>query len=198
MVVGWGGRERQKEHGHAGERERERAYSCGVGGGVAGRWVRGGERESESAWLLLLYVFFPLGLPYANGAQRGALFYLESSLRSSDLSLTFFCSIFAGFSLPCLLATAILDSFSLFYLPNKPIEVPIREMWATLRKCFSEVTCITFAFIVLAKVNWLAVLVFKGRVLELNTTLALSQKEHEIGQTSEDGEGQVSLVCCNP
>ena len=55
-------------------------------------------------------------------------------------------------------------------------------------------TCITFAFIVLAKVNWLAVLVFKGRVLELNTTLALSQKEHEIGQTSEDGEGQVSLV----
>ena len=59
-------------------------------------------------------------------------------------------------------------------------------------------TCITFAFIVLAKVNWLAVLVFKRRVLELNTTLALSQKEHEIGQTSEDGEGQVSLVCCNP
>ena len=31
---------------------------------------------------------------------------------------TFFCSIFAGFSLSCLLATAILDSFSLFYLPN--------------------------------------------------------------------------------
>ena len=30
----------------------------------------------------------------------------------------FLCSIFAGFSLPCLLATAILDSFSLFYLPN--------------------------------------------------------------------------------
>ena len=59
-------------------------------------------------------------------------------------------------------------------------------------------TCITFAFIVLAKVNWLAVLVFKRRVLELDTTLALSQNEHEIGQTSEDGEGQVSLVCCNP
>ena len=34
---------------------------------------------------------------------------------------TFFCSIFVGFSLPCLLATAILDSFSLFYLPNNNI-----------------------------------------------------------------------------
>jgi len=33
---------------------------------------------------------------------------------------TFLCSIFAGFSLPCLLATAILNSFSLFYLPNIP------------------------------------------------------------------------------
>ena len=32
---------------------------------------------------------------------------------------TFFCSIFTGFSLPCLVATAILDSFPLFYLPNR-------------------------------------------------------------------------------
>ena len=31
-----------------------------------------------------------------------------------DLPLTFLCCIFARFSLPCLLATAILDSFSLF------------------------------------------------------------------------------------
>ena len=31
-----------------------------------------------------------------------------------DLSLTFLCSIFEGFALPCLLATTILDSFSLF------------------------------------------------------------------------------------
>ena len=42
------------------------------------------------------------------------LFYLKSSLRSSDLPLTFLCSIVMDFSLPCLLATAILDSFSLF------------------------------------------------------------------------------------
>ena len=59
-------------------------------------------------------------------------------------------------------------------------------------------TCIPFAFIVLAKVNQLAMLVFKRRVLELDTTLDLSQNEHEIGQTLEDDEGQVSLVCCNP
>ena len=83
-----------------GSRERERA--------------KAGETERESAWLLLLYVFLPLGLPYANWAQPGVLFYLKSSLQSLDLSLTFFCSVFTGFSLPCLLATAILDSFSLF------------------------------------------------------------------------------------
>ena len=101
-----GGREREKVR--EGEREKERMHA--------------GEKEREKAlWLLLLYVFFPLGLPYANWAQLGVLFYLKSSLRSSDLSLTFLCSIFAGFSLPCLVATAILDSFSLFYLPNKYI-----------------------------------------------------------------------------
>ena len=61
-----------------------------------------------------------------------------------------------------------------------------------------EVTCITFAPIVLAKVNRLAVLAFKRRALELDTTLDLSQNEHEIGQILEDGEGQVSLVCCSP
>ena len=35
---------------------------------------------------------------------------------------TFFCSIFMGFSLPCLLATVILDSFSLFYVPNNLLQ----------------------------------------------------------------------------
>ena len=76
------------------------------------------ERERPLA-LLFMFFFIPLGLPYANWAQPGVLFYLKSSLWSSDLILTFLCSIFAGFSLPRLLATAILDSFSLFYLPNK-------------------------------------------------------------------------------
>ena len=41
---------------------------------------------------------------------KSCAFYLRSSLRSSDLPLTFLCSICVGFSLPCLLATAILDS----------------------------------------------------------------------------------------
>ena len=101
---GWGGwcreSEREKEHMHARERERETHSG----------------RERKSVWLLLLYIFFSLGLPYANSAQPGVLFYLKSSLWSSDLSLTFFCSIFVLLSLPYLLATAILDCFSLFYL----------------------------------------------------------------------------------
>ena len=64
------------------------------------------------------YMFFPpLGLPYVNWASQDCcLFYLRSSLWSSDL----LCSLFAGFTLPCLLATAILDSYFLFYLPNTP------------------------------------------------------------------------------
>ena len=41
-------------------------------------------------------------------SQECCLFYLKSSLWSSDLPLTFLV----------FLATAILDSFSLFYLPN--------------------------------------------------------------------------------
>ena len=79
-----------------------------------------GERERDrervwALWPLFWYVFPPPLVPsYANWAQPGALFYLKSSLRSSDLPLTFLCSIFMGFSLPRLLATAILDSFSLF------------------------------------------------------------------------------------
>jgi len=117
------------------KRVEEHANMRGAAG--AGVWSRGGggererksvcmrERESERALCSSFYVFFPLGLPYANWAHPGVLFYLKSSLRSSlwslDLYLTFLCSIFVGFSLPCLLATTILDSFSLFYLPNNRI-----------------------------------------------------------------------------
>ena len=83
--------------------------------------ARGKERE-RALWLLFLYVFpSPWASPMQIGlSQECCLFYLKSSLWSSDLPLTFPCSIFVGFSLPCLLATAILDSFSLFYLPNIP------------------------------------------------------------------------------
>ena len=67
-------------------------------------------KEQEPFAPLFICFSLPLGLPYANWAnQECCLFYLKSSLRSSDLPLTFLCSIFTGFSLPCLLATAILD-----------------------------------------------------------------------------------------
>ena len=76
--------------------------------------ARGAERERKPFGSSFYVFFFPLGLPYVNWAWPGVLFYLKSSLWSSDLPLTFLCSIFTGFSLPYLLAIAILDSFSLF------------------------------------------------------------------------------------
>ena len=77
--------------------------------------ARGGrERERETPGpLALLFICFilPLGLPCVNWAsQECCLFYLRSSLSPQ----TFLCSIFVGFSLPCLLATTILDSCFLF------------------------------------------------------------------------------------
>ena len=47
--------EREKERTHAGEEEREREHT------------HAGESE-RALWLLLLYVFLHLGLPYANWA----------------------------------------------------------------------------------------------------------------------------------
>ena len=111
----------RKQQENPSSKKRREWRSVGGGGGGLERErkrerksIRTWERERERAWLLLLHVFFPLGLPYANWAQPGVLFYLKSSLWSSDLSLTFLYSIFMGFSLPCLLAITILDSFSLF------------------------------------------------------------------------------------
>ena len=81
------------------ERDRERVRDC----------TR--ERVQEKAlWLLLLYVFSstwacPMQIGLSQECCLFCLFCLKSSLWSSDL--------------PCLLATAILDSFSLFYLPNR-------------------------------------------------------------------------------
>ena len=94
----------------------ERASTREVGGGK-GVWrqreraiARG--RERMSALASSFCVFSPPGPALCKlGSARSAV-YLKSSLRSSDLSLTFLCSIFHGFSLPCLLAMTILDSFS--------------------------------------------------------------------------------------
>ena len=63
-------------------------------------------RETPGPLAPPLYVLFlPLGLPYVNWANQDCcLFYL----RSHSGPRTFLCSIFAVFSLPCLLAIAIL------------------------------------------------------------------------------------------
>ena len=69
------------------------------------------ERDPQPFGSSFYMFFLPLGLPYVNWASQACcLFYLRSSLQSSDLPLFFF----VGFSLPCLLATAILDSCFLF------------------------------------------------------------------------------------
>ena len=73
--------------------------------------TRGRERERErkrfgsSFYMSSLH----LGLPCANWAQPGVLFVLPE---------VFPLVLGPSFDLPCFLATTILDSFSLFYLPN--------------------------------------------------------------------------------
>ena len=94
------GREKERE------RKRERARAR----------MHTGERVREKTLsLLLLYVFSstwacPMQIGLSQECCLFCLSYLKSSLWSSDL--------------PCLLATAILDSFSLFYLPNTTISSP--------------------------------------------------------------------------
>ena len=86
-------RERKRER----ERERKSAHTRG--------------RESALAPPFICFFSSPWACAMQIGlSQECCLFYLRSSLWSSDL--------------PCLLATTILDSFSLFYLPNIP---PSRE-----------------------------------------------------------------------
>ena len=76
-------------------------------------WVRGRQRESA---LAPPFICSPPGPALCKlGLARSAV-CSTWSLHSGPR--TFFCSIFVGFSLSCLLATAILDSFSLLYLPN--------------------------------------------------------------------------------
>ena len=61
-----------------------------------GAWGQWGEREQERLASPFICFLLP-GPPSTNWAQPVMLFYLKSSLWSSDLSLTFLCSIFAGF-----------------------------------------------------------------------------------------------------
>ena len=71
-----------------------------------------GERESPLAPLFMSWPPTPPpGLPSVNWVSRECcLFYLRSSLRSSDLPLFYFHGLFSSLSL----ATTILDSVSLF------------------------------------------------------------------------------------
>ena len=76
---------------------------------------RTGERERELALAPLFICLSPPGPVLCKlGSQECCLFYLRSSLWSSDLLLFHFRRLFPSLSV----ATAILDSFSLFYLPN--------------------------------------------------------------------------------
>ena len=94
--------------GRGGERERETVHA------------RGRVRERESALAPPFICFLPPGPAVCKlGLARSAV-CSTWGLHSGPQTL--FCSIFMGFSLPCLLATAILDSFSLFYLPNTFIQ----------------------------------------------------------------------------
>ena len=88
--------ERAGEGGREGRRERERMHA--------------GERGRKRFGSCSYMVFPPPGPALCRLGQPGALFVLPG---------VFTLVLGPSFHLPCLLATAILDSFSLFYLPNK-------------------------------------------------------------------------------
>ena len=78
------------------------------------REEKSGEREGERPSPLPLFISFcllPLGLPCVTWASQSAVC---SPWGPHSRPLTFLCSVFTGFSLHCLLATAILGSFFLF------------------------------------------------------------------------------------
>ena len=72
-------------------------------------------KEQRSPWSSVGSSFFvfspPLRLSYVTWASRRAVCFTRGSHSSPQ---TFLCSVFAGFSLLCLLAAALLDSFFLF------------------------------------------------------------------------------------
>ena len=78
------------------------------------------EKPRGSIWLLFLHIFSPPpSLPYINWAsQEGCVCFTWGSHSGPQ---TFLLSIFC-FSILCLLATAILDSFFLFYLTHESLK----------------------------------------------------------------------------
>ena len=65
------------------------------------------EKRGCPSPMAALFVFLPCPGPVLCklGSQECCVVYLRSWLQSSDLPLTFFCSIFEGFSLPCLVSS---------------------------------------------------------------------------------------------
>ena len=121
-------------------------------GGTRARGGRGRETPGPLAPLFIC-LSLPPGLPYVNWAsQECCLSYLRSSLRASDLPL--FC--FLGFSLSCLLATAILDSCFLFYLHNSFMSDKDRLVFQIKKKIYLA-SCAESLLIVLLRssVSWL-------------------------------------------
>ena len=89
------------------------AHRCAWGGG------RGELRESVCMWereseRVLGSSFYMFSSPWACPMQIGLSQECCSTWSPHSGLRTFLWSIFMGFSLPCLLATTILDSFSLF------------------------------------------------------------------------------------
>ena len=115
-----GGRERERERERKSARKRER---------------KRGRKHFGSSFFMF---FPPLGPALCKlGLARSAVCSIWN-LHSGPW--TFFCSIFAGFSLPCLLATTILDSFSLFYLPNTWKTIGTRRtLWTYLYPSMQEI-----------------------------------------------------------
>ena len=79
-----------------------------------------GERERKCfGSSFYMFFFLHLSLPYANWAYPGVLFVLPE---------VFTLVLGPSFDLPCFLATAILDSFSLFYYLTQlfhPLSFPV-------------------------------------------------------------------------
>ena len=76
-----------------------------------GRPKRSEENRSPILALVFMFVLLPLTCPMQIGLARRAVCFTWGLQFGPQ---TFLCSIFTGFSLLCLLAIAILDSFFLF------------------------------------------------------------------------------------
>ena len=76
----------------------------------AGQPKRSQEEREAQFWLLFICIFFsPWPCPVLTGLAKRAVCFIWGSHSGPWI---FLCSIFTGFSLPCLSATAIRDSFS--------------------------------------------------------------------------------------